>query len=83
MLQQAVRKVFDQMGRGAVAVDVTAPPMAGGHPFTYWPQDYLEAHVDDGVKRLVETYLPREELIVLLLKSNREIHAYRVGPASF
>ena len=83
VFQSAVRNVFDEIGRGAVAVDVTMPPVDGGHPFAYWPQSYLEEHADDETNRLVREYLPREELVVILLKTGRRFDAYRVGPALF
>jgi len=47
IFQSAVRKVFDQVGRGAVVIDVTMPPVDGGHPFSYWPQSDLEERDDD------------------------------------
>ena len=83
VFQSAVRKVFDHVGRGAVVIDVTMPPVDDGHPFSYWPQSDLEKKNDDEVNRLVREYAPQEELVVILLKPKKTIHAYRVGPALF
>lgn len=47
IFQSAVRKAFDQIGRGAVVIDVTIPPVDGGHHFSYWPQSDLEKKDDD------------------------------------
>ena len=83
VFQAAVRRVFDHVGRGAVVIDVTMPPMGDGHPFSYWSQSDLEKKHDDEVNRLVQEYAPREELVVILLKPKKKVHAYRVGPALF
>lgn len=83
VFQAAVRKVYDHVGRGAVVIDVTMPPVDDGHPFSYWPQSDLQEKQDDEVNRLVQEYLPQEELVVILLKPQKQVHAYRVGLASF
>jgi len=69
-------------GRGAIAVDVTNPLVGGGHAIIYWPEAYIQKYGDEAMCRLVATYDPEEELVVMLLKPGNRINSYRVRSAT-
>lgn len=64
--------------RGAIAVDLTGPPVEGGHPVAYWSEAHVQAYGDAALTRMVAGYTPRTELVILLLKPGNRISAYRV-----
>jgi hypothetical protein len=71
---------FEELGRGALVVDITRLPVeGGGHPFGYFPQQMFEQEGDQDTRRLVREYEPPSEFVTVLLKSRDRVSSYRLG----
>ncbi len=58
---------FEEIGRGALLVDLIHEPLEHGHPFSYYAEGELEIE-DEKLKRHLDDYDPGREFIVVLLK---------------
>ena len=68
---------FEEIGRGALLVDLTHEPLEHGHPFSYHAEGELEIKNED-LKRYLDDYDPGREFIVMLLKpDSRAIYCER------
>lgn len=74
----AAREQYGRFGRGAIVVDTTLCPAGRGHPFAYLPQDEVAAHYDSDAGRMVQTYNPELEVVIVLLKPQDRLSAYRI-----
>jgi hypothetical protein len=74
----AAQIAYEVLGRGAVVIDTAGITPNGGHPATYFTQQEIRRYEDAAIHRLVETYTPDEELVVVLLKEWHRSSAYRV-----
>jgi hypothetical protein len=70
---------FKLLGRGAIAVDITAQQPGGGHPFGYIRQAVIDSGNDEDMQRMVQAYDPTQELVTILLKADNRTSTYRVG----
>ncbi|MCH7662946.1 MAG: hypothetical protein IH859_03640, partial [Chloroflexi bacterium] len=69
---------YDENGRGAIIVNTLESEEGKGHPFGYLPQSNIEEFEDEEAKRMVREYDPKQELVVVLLKSKNRESTYRV-----
>lgn len=82
------RAAYDAWGRGALVINTTVQVPERGHPFTYALQEEIARYEDKDIDRLVAEYVPDNELVVVLLKTEGRTSAYRVrsgrppGPTS-
>ena len=68
---------FEEIGRGALLVDLSHEPLEHGHPFSYYAEGELEVE-DEDLKRYLNDYDPGREFIVVLLKpDSRAIYCGR------
>ncbi len=68
---------FEEIGRGALLVDLINEPLERGHPFSYHAEGELEVE-DEDLKRYLNDYDPGREFIVVLLKpDSRAIYCGR------
>lgn len=74
----AAAAAFREQGRGALVVDTTQRPTGAGHPFGYFPQEFLADKGDEDVNRMVREYEPTNEFVVVMLKPNDRMSSYRV-----
>ena len=75
----AAQTDYREVGRGASLVDMTQQPVEGlGHPFGYFPQDYIEQSDDEDTKRMAREYVPEEEFVLKLYKHERRTSTYRL-----
>ena len=75
----AALTAYAESGRGAVVVDTTSQPIAGGgHPYTYFPQEEIEESGDEDTKRLVRQYDPSTDFVVMLLKPHDRTSSYQL-----
>ena len=58
---------FEEIGRGALLVDLIHEPLDHGHPFSYYAEGELEIG-DKDLKRYLYDYDPGREFIAVLLK---------------
>lgn len=79
VFQPAAACGFAALGRGAIVVDLARPLVDGGHPYNYLPQPQIERQAGIAADRLVQKYDPYQELVVVLLKANHVICAYRLS----
>jgi len=70
---------FGLVGRGAIIVDAAAKPLGEGAIFTYFSKEQMEHITNIEVSKIVDTYDPANEFVVLLVLPQDEIRAYRVG----
>jgi hypothetical protein len=78
VLEPVAHAGYADSGRGAIVIDTTATPIRAGHPFGYLPQELFEQGDDEGIKRMVREYDPRQELVLVLIKSDNRTSTYRV-----
>ena len=64
----------EQIGPGAIIVDLSKPSKSGGYQFRYMTQGEIELR-DEDLDRLLREYNPHREFVVVLLKSNDQ---YRI-----
>ena len=64
------------MGRGAVVVDTTFEPNGGQRHFGYYPQKFFDKGNNEVTKYTVRNYLPKQEFIVVLLKTKYRSSTY-------
>jgi hypothetical protein len=70
---------FEELGRGALVVDITRLPVeGGGHPFGYFPQQMFEQEGDQDTRRLVREYEPHAEFVTVLFKTRDRVSSYRL-----
>ena len=68
---------FEEIGRGALLVDLIHEPLEQGHPFSYHAEGELEIE-DEDLKHYLDDYDPGREFIVVLLKpDSRAIYCGR------
>ena len=68
---------FEEIGRGALLVDLVHESLEHGHPFSYRAEGELEVG-DEALKRYLDDYDPGREFIVMLLKpDSRAIYCGR------
>ena len=79
----AAEMMLAEQGRGAIVVDTTMQPEPEwGNPFVYLPQGEVEESFDEDAQRMVQQYEPEQEIVIVLLKPEERVSAYRVqmGP---
>jgi hypothetical protein len=76
---QAAQAGYADQGRGAIGVDTTAAPTVVGHPFGYLTQAQIGEYGGRDEMRMVATYDPTRELVIILLKAQGRVSSYRVG----
>lgn len=77
----ASRMAYEVSGRGALMVDVTSQPQPGrGNPFGYVLLEQLATFADEDTIRMVQTYKPEQEFVLLLLKETGRSSTYRIWP---
>jgi hypothetical protein len=74
----AAQSGFEQAGRGALAIDLTNPLETGGYPAAYWPQSYVDEFASQAVARVVQTYDPENDVVIMLLKAGEKMSIYRL-----
>jgi hypothetical protein len=80
----AAQQQYQALGRGAIVVDTTLRPAGGGHPFTYYPQEQVDATDEEDLQRMVREYDPATEIVIAMLKSEERESVYRVRvPADY
>lgn len=76
----AAQQGLMEFGRGAIVVDITAQPQPGeGHPMWYVPQAVINDYGSEDDTRMVAYYDPHRECVIILLKCDHKVSAYRVG----
>lgn len=79
LFQIAAKVAFADVGRGAIVVDTTIQPARDvGHPFGYFAQEQIHEYGDTDVIRMVCDYDPTEEIVIVLLKTEKRTSAYRI-----
>jgi hypothetical protein len=79
LFHQAAVAAFEEIGRGAIVVDVTTPPVPGAsQPCGYFGQQEMDAAFDEDTKRMVGQYDPAQEVVLVLLKPAGRTSTYRV-----
>lgn len=73
---------FEELGRGAIVVDVTSRPTGQGHPFGNLAHEGIEAYGDPDTQRMIREYDPTWELVTVLLKPHDRSSTYRIGVPS-
>lgn len=73
------QQAYEELGRGAIVVDITSRPTGEGHPFGYFPQEAIEEQGDEDAIRMVVEYDPTWEMVTVLLKTEDRVSTYRVG----
>jgi hypothetical protein len=76
---QAAQQGYAAHGRGAIGVDTTAQPTGAGHPFGYLTQAQIVHYGGRDEMRMVATYNPAREVVIVLLKPQGRVSSYRVG----
>jgi len=69
---------FKLVGRGAILVDAAAKPLGDNSLFTYLNQEEFERFADEEVNLALETYIPSEEFVLVMLKLQDLLHTYRI-----
>jgi hypothetical protein len=69
---------FAAFGRGALAADVAAPATEEGLLLGYLTQDTIETAGNMAMKRIVRTYDPEREFVMVFLKVGNHASTYRV-----
>ena len=75
----ATRSAYGTEGRGALIVDTTMRPTGGGHPFGYVSREQIQQFGGQDEIRMVATYDPSWEMVIVLIKPRDRISSYRVG----
>jgi hypothetical protein len=78
IFQPAAKNAYKELGRGAIVVDTTSRPTGEGNPFAYFPQEIIAEGDDEDTKRMVSEYNPKDEIVILLLKSGDRSSTYRI-----
>ena len=73
------RAAYGVEGRGALVVDTTVRPTGGGHPFGYVSQEQIRQFGGQDEIRMVATYDPSWEMVIVLIKPRDRISSHRVG----
>lgn len=76
---KVARSGFEAEGRGALVIDVVALATGTGHQFGYVRQEQIQQFGGKDEIRMVATYDPSWELVIVLLKLKDRISSYRVG----
>jgi hypothetical protein len=66
---------FEEIGFGALVVDLVSEPLGQGHPFSYYAEGELESQ-DHNLRRYLQEYNPSYEFIIVLLKSGGRSEIY-------
>ena len=66
---------YEEIGYGALLVDLISEPLEQGHPFSYYAEGELELE-DKNIRRLLFTYDPGREFVVALLKPGDQVSVY-------
>ncbi len=75
----AAQAQFTAQGRGVIVVDTTVQPDPNtGNPMYYLPQEMAEQTDDEDTKRMLREYDTQRDFVVLLLKPEGRVSAYRV-----
>lgn len=70
----------EDVGRGAIVIDVTTQPPPGlGNLFTYFSEQEVHGYGNDDTQRMLVQYDPSWEMVLVLLKPDRRTSTYRVG----
>ena len=81
VFEVAAKVAYEGAGRGAIVVDTTIQPLPdSGHPFAYFSQEQVEEYDDKDITRMVKTYNPQHEFILVLLKPEDRTSTYRIRP---
>ena len=79
VLAPAAREQYQQLGRGAVVIDMTVQPHPStGYPIWYLPTQQLKSLDESDVKRMVGAYDPEHEMVLVLLKPWGRQSAYQL-----
>lgn len=76
---EAAQSGYEAEGRGALVVDTIATPVNAGHPFGYVAQAQIRQLGAKDEIRMLATYNPACEMIIILLKPKERMSSYRVG----
>ncbi len=80
LLAPAAKLQYQERGRGAVIVDASFQPHpAVGHPVWYLDAENLAPLDEPNIKRMVQSYFPETELVVVLLKPGGKQSGYCVA----
>jgi hypothetical protein len=74
----AAQEQYQKQGRGAIVVDTTVQPIGTGHPFTYLSQEEITEISSTDTQRMVQTYNPEREFVIVLLKERDRESTYRI-----
>ena len=66
----------EEIGYGALMVDLIHKPLERGHPFSYYAEEELEVQ-DQQLQQHLQDYDPGREFIVVLLKPSGRTDVYR------
>ena len=66
---------FEEIGYGALMVDLISEPPGQGHPFSYYEEGEIELQ-DQDLQRYLQEYDPSREFIVVLLKPGGRTGVY-------
>jgi hypothetical protein len=77
----AATVAFEELGYGAVVVDLISKPFAHGHSFGYYTEGEMEPQGPE-LRRHLRDYNPDREFIVLLLKpgGQKDVYLYTRPP---
>jgi hypothetical protein len=79
VLWPAAQEQQKEKGRGAIVVDTTTQPAAGGgNPFAYLNGEELEKLGDEDARRMIAEYDPVKEIVIVLMKARGRSSAYRL-----
>lgn len=81
VLWLAGKRVFEQLGRGAIVVDtntIMRQSDHAGNPMCYLTVEQTEDNTWESVIKMVHEYDPSWEMVAVLSKKNRET-AHRIG----
>jgi hypothetical protein len=76
---KAARSGYEASGRGALVVDTAVQPTGAGQPFGYVLQEQIRQLGAKDEIRMIATYDPSWELVIVLLKPEDRLSSYRVG----
>ena len=72
---------YRSKGRGALLIDHSLPRVADPRVY-YIPESELPERDDPETKRMVEEYVPRKELVVVIMKPHNQASSYRVAASA-
>jgi hypothetical protein len=76
---EVARSGFEVKGRGALVIDLVAMSTGTGHQFAYVIQEQIRQSGGKDEIRMVATYDPSWEIVIILLKPQDRVSSYRVG----